>query len=384
MVARLIHSPDLERYHFGPDHPMGPGRVQLTLALARELGILDQLQVAPEPAANEDLLRAVHDELYIAAVKADRTSTIFGIGTPDNPLVVGMHDIAAGISAATTEAARAVWSGEVARGINIAGGHHHAMPMGTSGFCVYNDIAVAIRWLQSAGAKKIAYVDVDAHHGDGVQAIFYDDPSVLTVSLHESPAYLFPGTGYPTETGGPGAEGSAVNVALPPGVGDAGWLRAFEAVVPPVLEAFAPDILITQHGCDSHAADPLTDLQLTLGGQVASYRRLAELAERYAHGRWVITGGGGYAMPWVLPQAWAQLLGVAADVEVDPATPLPSGWLPEDWRERSGPPPATVGDPAPEFTPITEGLDPSSRVDQAILATRRAVFPELGLDPDVF
>ncbi|TDT29982.1 acetoin utilization protein AcuC [Naumannella halotolerans] len=384
MKTVLVHSPELERYSFGVDHPMGPGRVELTLALARQLGILDGVQVIEPPLGDQSLLASVHDEIYIAAVRADREASIFGIGTADNPLVQGMHDIASQICAATTEAARQVWTGRAQRAINVSGGLHHAMPTGTSGFCVYNDLGVAAQWLKANGAKRIAYVDVDAHHGDGVQKIFYNDPDVLTVSIHENPAYLFPGTGYPTEVGGVGALGSAVNVALPPGTGDAGWLRAFEAIVPPVLEAFQPDILITQHGCDSHADDPLTDLTLTLGGQVESYRRLGELADQYAHGRWVVTGGGGYAMPWVLPRAWAQLIGVVSGHPVDPETPMPSGWMPETWRSIAGPGPATVGEPEPEFTPITAGIDPADPVDQAILATRRAAFPELGLDPDTF
>ena len=164
---------------------------------------------------------------------------------------------------ATVEAARSVFAGRGAAGEQHRGGLHHAMPSRTSGFCVYNDVAVAIRWLLDHGCERVGYVDVDVHHGDGVQAIFYDDPRVMTVSLHETPACLFPGTGFPTETGGPGAEGTAVNVALPPGTTDAGWLRAFHAVVPAGAAAHRPQVLITQHGCDSHRHDPLADLNLS-------------------------------------------------------------------------------------------------------------------------
>src|SRR5690606_9068693 len=140
-----------------------------------------------------------------------------------------------------------------------------------SGFCVYNDCAVAIRWLLDHGAQRVAYVDVDAHHGDGVQHVFYDDPRVLTISLHETPQTLFPGTGAATEVGGPGAEGTAINVALPPGTSDSGWLRAFHAVVPPALREFAPEVIVSQHGCDSHQDDPLTNLMLSIDGQRSSY-----------------------------------------------------------------------------------------------------------------
>ena len=141
-----------------------------------------------------------------------------------------MHEASALIAGASVEAARRVWTGQAPRAVNVSGGLHHAMPGNASGFCIYNDIAVAIDWLLDHGAQKVAYVDVDAHHGDGVQKMFWDDPRVLTVSIHEGPQTLFPGTGYSTEVGGEGAEGSAVNVPLPPGTSDAGWLRAFHAV----------------------------------------------------------------------------------------------------------------------------------------------------------
>jgi acetoin utilization protein AcuC len=289
-----------------------------------------------------------------------------------------MHEVTSRVVAASVEAARAVWSGEVLRASNISGGLHHAMPGLASGFCIYNDVAVAIAWLLEQGAERVAYVDIDVHHGDGVQAVFYDDPRVLTVSLHESPQTLFPGTGWPHETGGPGAIGSAVNVALPAGTGDAGWLRAFDAVVPPVLAEFAPQVLVTQHGCDSHRHDPLADLRLSLDGQRQSYLMLAELADRCAGGRWVSTGGGGYAVREVVPRAWTHLLGIVAGHPVDPATEIP-----QSWRDAMGEgAPALMTDGVEvAFTRFDDGFDPASRLDQAIIATRKAVFPEYGLDP---
>jgi acetoin utilization protein AcuC len=259
----------------------------------------------------------VHTQQYIDAVTRGLPDERFGLGTSDNPTFEGMHEVSARVAMATVEAARSVWSGEVKRANNVAGGLHHAMPDRTSGFCVYNDLAMAIHWLLDNGCERIAYVDVDVHHGDGVQTIFWDDPRVLTVSLHETPAYLFPGTGFPHEIGGRGAQGSAVNVALPPGTGDAGWLRAFDAIVPAVVEAHEPQILITQHGCDSHTHDPLADLELSLDGQRASYLALAELADRLSGGRWVSTGGGGYALQDVAPRAWTHLLGTVSGEPID-------------------------------------------------------------------
>ena len=231
-----------------------------------------------------------------------------------------MHDISALVAMATEEAARRVWSGEVLRASNISGGLHHAMRDRASGFCIYNDLAVgdplAARRTAASGSPTSTSTSTTA---TACRRSFYDDPRVLTVSLHETPAYLFPGTGFPTEIGGPGALGSAVNVALPPGTSDAGWLRAFHAIVPDVLRAFQPTVLVTQHGCDSHQHDPLADLDLTLDGQRASYLALAALADELCEGRWVSTGGGGYAIVDVVPRAWTHLLGVVSGEPVDPA-----------------------------------------------------------------
>ncbi|HEY9472030.1 MAG TPA: acetoin utilization protein AcuC, partial [Propionibacteriaceae bacterium] len=252
MSGLLVFSDDLTKYDFGPDHPMAPGRVTNTISLARQLGILDRLKIVPPPDIDLALLETVHTSDYIAAVQRGEPNQQYGLGTSDNPVFPGMHEIAAWVTMASVEAARRVWTGDVQRGCNISGGLHHAMPGYTSGFCVYNDVAVAIRWLLDNGCDRVGYVDVDVHHGDGVQAIFYEEPRVMTVSLHETPAYLFPGTGFPNEIGGRGAEGTAVNIALPPGATDADWLRAFHAVVPHVLRVHKPTVLVSQHGCDSH------------------------------------------------------------------------------------------------------------------------------------
>ena len=259
----------LTSYNFGPGHPLAPVRVELTIELARALGVLEAegVSVAVPQAATDAELEYVHDARYIAAVKdaggpgASPGAGQFGLGTMDDPIFPGMHEASALVAGATLAAADAAWSGS-AHGVNIAGGLHHAMRDHASGFCVYNDPAIAISWLLKQGAERIAYVDIDVHHGDGVQAAFYDDSRVLTISLHEDPRTLFPGTGRPSETGGPDADGMSVNVALPAGTRDAGWLRAFHAVVPPLVRAFKPQILVSQHGCDTHWMDPLANLEL--------------------------------------------------------------------------------------------------------------------------
>lgn len=374
-------------YDFGDSHPMNPLRVDLTMRLARALGLLDlpNLHVLAPEQADDDLLGLVHDPDYIAAVRrvgADprRPDLARGLGTSDNPAFLGMHEASALIVGSSVAAARAVWTGQTEHGVNVAGGLHHAMPGAASGFCVYNDAAVAIAWLLANGAQRVAYVDVDAHHGDGVERIFWDEPRVLTVSLHESGRFLFPGTGFPTDIGGPAASGMAVNVALPPGTGDSGWLRAFHAVVPPLVEEFAPDVLVTQQGCDSHVLDPLAHLALTVDAQRTSYAALHELAHRVAGGRWVATGGGGYEIVDVVPRAWSHLIGEAAGAPVDPRTAVPDGW--RDYvEERLGVPgPARMTDGAqPQWRDWSQGYDPADPIDQAVLATMQAVFPLHGL-----
>jgi acetoin utilization protein AcuC len=264
--------------------------------------------------------------------------------------------------------------------VNISGGLHHAMRDRASGFCVYDDPAVAIAWLLAQGATRVAYVDVDVHHGDGVEAAFYDDPRVLTVSIHESGRTLFPGTGWADQVGSGDGTGTNVNVALPMGTGDAGWLRAFEAVVPQVLRAYAPQVVLTQHGCDTHALDPLAHLLMSVDGQRVAYRRLHELAHEVCGGRWIAVGGGGYEPVQVVPRAWTHLLAEVTGAPLDGATP-------DDWRELAR---RTGGETAP--TSLTDGRDPAfvpwegghgnadDPVDRAVLETREAVFPLLGLD----
>ncbi len=388
-ALRLLWDDGYLRYDFGPTHPMAPLRLELALQLMRDLGLLAAPGVAvarPEPAGDTDLL-TVHTPRFVDAVKAasgpaPRPDLAHGLGTEDVPVFEGMHEATALISGGSVAAAHAVWGGEAGHAVNFAGGLHHAMPARASGFCVYNDAAMAIRALRAAGARRVAYVDVDVHHGDGVEHVFWDDPDVLTISLHETGRVLFPGTGHPGDVGGGDAQGCAVNVAFPPGTGDAAWLRAFHAVVPPLLRTFEPDVLVTQHGCDSHVLDPLAHMALSLDAQRASYAALHDLAHEYAGGRWVALGGGGYEVVDVVPRAWAHLVGIAAHRPVEPGTEVPQGWR-NYVRERVGRPgPARMTDGRDvEHAPWSRGHDPGDPVDRAVMATRRAVFPLHGLDP---
>lgn len=371
-------------YDLGGQHPLHPVRLDLTMRLARELGVLDGVEpLRPRPATDEELQR-VHRPDYLAAVRSAPTSgwdVGHGLGTDDNPIFDRMHEAAALIAGGSLTAAEQVVSGKVDRAVSISGGLHHAMAERAAGFCVYNDCSVAIAGMLEMGVERVAYIDVDVHHGDGVQAAFYDDPRVLTVSMHQHPVTLWPGTGFPSETGGAGAEGTAVNIPLPPGTDDAGWQRAFHAVVPSVLEAFRPQVLVTQCGADAHREDPLADLSMSVDGQRATYRSLRDYAERYAGGKWVALGGGGYSLYRVVPRAWTHLLATVLDRDLDPATTLPQDWLAHALRVAGNVPlPTTLTDNVdPSFAPWSGITD--TTVDTAIRDTRHEVFPLHGLSP---
>jgi acetoin utilization protein AcuC len=300
-------------YRLSEDHPLQPLRVKLTVDLIRELG-LDALAELVEPRlASDEEIALCHAPAYVELVRRlsdhatpDAAAHAAGFGTPDNPVAPGMHDACAAIVGGSLVAAEAVHSGAALHAFNPAGGLHHAMRQRASGFCVYNDVAVAVAWLRRQG-HRVAVVDVDVHHGDGTQALFYDDPEVLTISLHESGRYLFPGTGFPDECGeGPG-RGASANLPLAPYAWDEPWLAAFDAVVPPLLRRFRPTVLVTQDGCDTHALDPLAHLLGSTAIWPHVGRRFHELAHELCQGRWVATGGGGYAVREVVPRAWTLL-----------------------------------------------------------------------------
>lgn len=388
----LIWDENLAEYDFGPGHPLAPIRVQLAMRLIREFGIdsTTGVEVLGDLEPIEDaLLERVHSADFVAAVRAagevpPTPDPSRGLGTSDDPVFPGMHRAAARVCSATLAAAQAVWKGASAHGVNLAGGLHHAMADRAAGFCIYNDIAVAIQWLLDNGVERVAYVDLDVHHGDGVQSIFWNEPKVMTISIHESPRTLFPGTGLPSEVGGPNALGSAVNIALPAGTGDQGWLRALHGVVPEVLQAFAPTFIVSQNGVDSHLEDPLAHLALTIDGQRMGFSAVHKWAHEYAEGRLVAVGGGGYEWVDVVPRAWTHLVAEVAGHPIDPPTSLPTGFA-EYVSERLGRiAPLRMTDGAtPWARPLTQGWNPSGdAVDAAIAASRDAVFPFWGLDPD--
>ncbi len=358
MIA-FIDRQGLAGYDLGTDHPLAPANRELAIDLIRAYGMLgrpDVTVLSPDPG-DEHLIARVHTAAYMAAVRrysaAPHLAAAFEAGMwglahgGDTPAFAGMHEAAVAVCGASVTAARAVWEGRADRALSVAGGLHHAFANKANGFCIYNDPAVAIRWLLDNGARRVAYVDVDVHHGDGTQFIFYDDPRVLTCSVHESGRYLFPGTGAVSERGTGAGEGTSVNIPLPAFSGDGPYLRAIEEVIGPAVTDFAPDILVTQDGVDPHHQDPLAHLQVGMATFPRVWRTLHRLADHAAGGRWVALGGGGYNVD-VLPRAWALLF-----AEMTGAT-LPDV-VPADWltlaAQRAGRDDLTdrlLGDPEPE------------------------------------
>ena len=323
------------QYDFGLDHPFQSRRLVALVDLLESSGLLhtqdERARLPVRPATVEELL-LIHTPDYIDAVQRlsmlDATSSPeglyaelaqhYGFAEGDTPTFPGMHEGAACIAGGTLVALSAVmglpeggmFSSDAERPLHVfhpAGGLHHAWTERASGFCIYNDAAVAISHVLRASEAKVMYIDFDAHHGDGVQRAFYDEPRVMTVSFHETGRYLFPGTGDVLELGNSSGRGYSVNIPLEPFTEDDSFTEVMNAVLPPLVMSFAPDVIISQHGCDSHAWDPLTHLALTLQGIQAQIQLAHELAHTYCAGRWVALGGGGYDQFRVVPRAWSIL-----------------------------------------------------------------------------
>ncbi len=305
------------KHHLSDQHPLQPIRVKLAMDLIRSTGLIEHAHLLPPRRATLQELELVHSRRYIDLVRRlsdpSRRADVppeyiddAGFGSADNPISDELHEGAALVAGATLVAAQAIESGAALHAFSPAGGLHHAHRERASGFCTYNDPAIACQWLKDQG-HRVAYVDVDVHHGDGVEHIFQADPDVLTISLHESGRYLFPGTGFPNDCGvGPG-RGTAANLPFAPFTWDEPWLDGFDKVVPAVLRRFKPTVLVTQDGCDTHYLDPLAHLVATTRIWPHVGRIFHELAHELCEGRWLALGGGGYAIYEVVPRAWTLL-----------------------------------------------------------------------------
>jgi acetoin utilization protein AcuC len=318
----LIYSPLFGTFNFGDDHPFKLQRNRLAYDLLDAYGLLKlpNMQIRDCQAASDELVLSCHDPDYIARLKEfsasdeSRADFRFGLGDADCPVFKGLYDYAALGAGATFEAVRLVEEEGFDVAFNMNGGWHHAHRAKASGFSYLNDAVIAINWLVARG-RRVLYLDIDAHHGDGVQEAFYDTDRVLTISLHESGIYFYPGTGFEDETGEGRGKGYSVNVPLLAHTDDAIFLKAFDEVAYPLIAAFNPDIIVTQIGADTFRTDPLTNLEIT----TYSYCEMLVKIKRLKI-PWVALGGGGYdlmntARAWTL--AWA----IMNDVELNPRLP---------------------------------------------------------------
>ncbi len=356
----LVDARRLPTYDLGNQHPFAPDRQRPLADLLDAHGLVaPEERSVPEPATDDDLTR-VHRADYVrflAALDPSDLATLegaarYGMGTADNPIRAGQHAAAAAAAGGTLDLARRVLRGELRAGFNPAGGLHHAMPGAASGFCLYNDCAVAIAAALEQGATRIAYVDFDVHHGDGVERCFEADPRVLTISFHQSPDSLWPFTGRADDHGAPGAEGSVVNVPLAAGTSDASWQTMVTTVLDAALGRFRPELIVTQHGCDTHHRDPLADLSLTTRSFLFAAQESRRLADRFSDGRWVATGGGGYQPYTVLPLAWTAVWCVLAGRELPER--VDTNWCARWGEHASGRMPRTFLEP--------EHIDPRAEV----------------------
>jgi len=338
----LIFSGDFSKYNFGAEHPLRPVRLELTYSLMKNYGLLDHsaLQVIPPRMASDEELALAHSQDYIEIIKKysvlgtysgiPREPYLYGLGPGDNPIFRGMYEASALVAGASIIAAETVMNsdGGIHYCFNPAGGLHHAQRAKASGFCIFNDIAVAIAYIKKKyPGTKVMYIDIDVHHGDGVQWIFYEDPDVLKIDFHESGEFLFPGTGFTDEMGEGRGKGYQVNFPLIPKFYDDLYLNLFTRTVPDLAKAFHPDVVVSQLGVDTHFNDPLASLALSTSGHEKVIREIHKVVKKYAHDRWVCLGGGGYLMT-VVPRSWtmglAEMLGV----------PIPNN-IPEAWQKEA-------------------------------------------------
>src|SRR5262245_35324465 len=377
----LVYGPRSTSYDFGPSHPLTPRRFGPAIDLLEAVGAVPGL--APEPVADAEL-EACHSPGFLRVVRGF-SGDPFGLPTAgiseygDVPPFPGMHEAGSMVAGGSLRAMGAILRCAAEHAFHPGGGLHHAMRDRASGFCIYNDVALAVARARRDGLR-VLYLDFDVHHGDGVQDLFYDDPDVLTFSIHETGRYLFPGSGFADEIGEGRAAGTAVNVPMQPGTGERAWLDAVRSLVPALAASFRPDIVVSQHGADSHAFDPLAHLRVTTTAMGEVARIVDAVAHRWAGGRWLATGGGGYDAYRVVPRSWSLVWLAGAHREVPPSTPVA-------WRERWGdeaarygqaPLPETFTDPPNAGEPIDGTQDAADERSAAVAAlARRVAVPRL-------
>ncbi|WP_053364372.1 acetoin utilization protein AcuC [Bacillus sp. FJAT-27251] len=374
----FVYSEDLLKYKFSSHHPFNQLRLKLTLDLLQKAdAISDEQIIVPRPAT-EDELFLIHDPDYVNAVRLaghgqlqSEAADGFGLGTDDTPIFENMHEASSLLVGGTLTAVDQVMTGKASHALHLGGGLHHGFRGKASGFCIYNDSSVAIKYLQEKYNARVLYVDTDAHHGDGVQWSFYDDPNVCTLSIHETGRYLFPGTGNVNERGQGKGYGYSFNIPVDAFTEDGSWLDAYRQAVTEVAEFFKPDVILTQNGADSHYYDPLTHLSATM----KIYREIPKLAHQIAHqycgGKWIAVGGGGYDIWRVVPRAWA-LIWMEMTENPNCHGVLPEKWI-QEWQSKADVPlPKEWEDPDGIYQPIPRKQEITEKNSQTL---EKALYP---------
>lgn len=338
--SAFIYSDALLNYHFHEDHPFNQKRVLLTKELLEDSKTLTHKDVIKPRIATVDELALFHDRSFINAVKKASDGKLdeddkfdYGLGTEDTPIFTGMHEASSYLVGGTLTAVEAVLEKEYQHALNLGGGLHHGFKQKASGFCIYNDAAIAIKYIREKYNLKVLYVDTDAHHGDGVQTAFYDDPNVCTLSIHETGRYLFPGTGDVNERGIKEGHGYSFNIPIDAFTQDESFIHIYESAFKEIAKFFKPDIIITQNGADAHYLDPLTHLSSSMKTFDYIPMLAHELAHKYCEGKWIALGGGGYDGWRVVPRAWSQLWNVMKTSSPAKGA-LPCNWL-KKWSKES-------------------------------------------------
>ncbi len=330
----FVFSNEQLSYRFSDSHPFNHLRLQLTYDLLNELQAIKPGQILPPRMATEEEIALIHDEAFIEAVKSagkgqlnEAVAANYGLGTDDTPIFPHMHEAASLLVGGTLTAVDAVMEGRANHALHLGGGLHHGFKGKASGFCIYNDSSIAIEYMKKKYGARVLYVDTDAHHGDGVQWAFYDDPDVCTLSIHETGRYLFPGTGQVHEKGSGNGYGFSINVPVDAFTEDESFLEVYKSAFREVTAFFKPDVIITQNGADAHHFDPLTHLCSTIQTFKEIPKLAHELAHNYCEGRWIAVGGGGYDIWRVVPRAWSYIwLTMTGQVDSLPPT-IPENWI---------------------------------------------------------
>lgn len=338
--AVFIYSNELLSYRFSNNHPFNQMRIKLTLDLLKEMKAITSSDIVAPRVATDEELSLNHEPSYIAAVKnagnnqlTNELAESFGLGTEDTPIFTNMHHASALSVGGTLTAVDEVMSGNSTHALHLGGGLHHGFRGKASGFCVYNDCSVALKYLQEKYNARVLYIDTDAHHGDGVQWSFYDEENICTISIHETGRYLFPGTGNVNEWGTGKGYGYSFNIPLDAFTEDESWLECYTTAVNEIAEYFKPDVILTQNGADAHYYDPLTHLSATMKIYREIPKLAHELAHKYCNGKWIAVGGGGYDIWRVVPRAWS-LLWLEMTNNTKTEQTLPQAWL-DKWQPKS-------------------------------------------------